>query len=229
MSKTFVAVMPWIYPKYYEESRATMAPEFAENVLFVDNTKVNKGIPASNNLGIAKMRSEDADWLLILSAAVRFGPMGGRDIEKVFLDHPECYVIHFCNPNPKVKIFGWHATAFHKTLLDNIGDFDANLWPYNYDDIDLSLRIQNYYKGSPGWSVFPIDLYDTSMAHSIHLAGLEVEAQSQVDYMTKKWGRHPSAYKEPYYQYPFNDPTLPLSFWPKPPDPRAINHAGWDL
>jgi hypothetical protein len=206
-----------------------MSDEFKEHLFEIDNTTVNKGIPASHNLGIAKMRSEGADWLLTLSAAVRFGPNGGKDVEKVFIDNPDCYVIHFCNPDPEVKIFGWHATAFHRTLFDNIGEYDSNMFPYNYDDIDLSLRIQKYYKGRPGWSVFPIDLFDTSMAHSIHLAGLEVDAQPQVDYMTKKWGRHPSAYQEPTYGHPFNDPSLPLSFWPKPPDPRAISHAGWDL
>lgn len=247
MSVSYVIVMPWIYKKYRDACVATMAPELREHLLEVDNTERNRGVMRSHNMGVAKMRAEGADWLIILSAAVRFGqPEGGRDFIQALEDHPDYYVAHAGSSNSPVvpdikksshqedpalqsKVFGWHLTAFRSHVFDDIGLFDEVLYPYGWDDIDLSIRLQHYYKGKPGWGVFPVNVSDTTMAHSLALAGVKVDAQPQIDYMVKKWGRHPSDYQKSSYEHPFDDSTLPLSFWPKPPDPRAINHEGWKL
>lgn len=243
MSVSYIVAMPWVYKKYRDECVATMAPEFKDHLFEVDNSGVNHGIMWSHNQAALKAQREGLDWVIILSAAIRFGPPGGLDLIKALEDNPDHYILHAGTLNhPPVEdikkskhqdgeykngVMGWHLTCFRRDVIDNVGLWEESLWPYGWCDIELSIRIQKFYKGRPGWGVVPVDVSDMGMAHGIHLAGVRPDAQPQIDFMISKWGRHPSDYQKPSYDHPFNDPTLPLSFCPKPPDPRAINHEGW--
>lgn len=239
----YLAVMPWVYHPYYKACRETMHPEFQDNTLFVDNSEKNLGIMRSQNLAAQRVLDEKLDWLIILSAAIRFGEPGGLDFIQVLADHMDHYVIHGATPNhpaspdqTKTKhqekkeyrngIFGWHLTAFSRDLLENVGMFDENFSPYGYDDIDLSVRIQTYYKGAPGWGTFPVEVSDTTMSHSINLAYVKSPDQPKQDYFARKWGRIPSAWQTPSYEKPFN--KYPLQYWPKSGDPLA-NQEAWDF
>jgi hypothetical protein len=218
-----------------------MHPDFKKNVLFIDNTNPNKnlGIMRSHNMGVDFMRQQGADWLIIISAAIRFGALGGLDFIRALEDHPEHYIIHAGTPNHpaasnikavehqdgeyKNGVFGWHLTAFKKDVFDNIGVWDENFSRYGLDDLDLSLRVQKHYKNAPGWGTFPVDVGDVGMSHSINKAGVRSAYPPRNDYFRRKWGRDGSDWQNDGYSHPFNDPSKSLSYWPLPDDPRSIH------
>ena len=239
----WVGVMPFTYKPYAEECMATMAEEFKKNVLFIDNTDkaVNRGCMISHNMGWERAKREGAEWLIIISPAIRLGKPGGMDFIKVLEDHSDHYVIHAATDNViggrqndgtegggKNGVFGWHFTAFKLDLLEYVGGWDANLSPYGLCDIDLSLRIQKYKKGAYGWNTYPCHVYDTTMGHSINFAHIEAPYEPRNNYFKAKHGRDGGDWQAESYDHPFNDPTKPLSWWPMPPDPRALEHDYWE-
>lgn len=232
----WVGVLPWTYRPYYEACVGTMHPDFRKHVLEIDNEgDKNIGIMKAHNMGIDFMKEQGADWLIVMSAAIRFGKKGGLDFAQILLDHPDYYVIHAATPNViggkqqtkpnggKNGVFGWHLTAFNKDVLENIGRWDENFTPYGYDDIDLSIRIQKHYKGKPGWDTFPCDVHDTTMGHSINLGGVTSDDQWKIDYFKRKWGRYHGEWQVPTYDHPFDNPENSLAYWP-----QAANGSKWD-
>jgi hypothetical protein len=231
---SYAVVLPYTYQPYFEACRATMKFN-PDRVLVVDNRPPhNIGIMRAHNLGVDFMRDSGADWLIIVSAAVRFGEPGGLDFVDLLAEHDDHYVVHGATANviggkqqTEVSggpngVFGWHLTAFRSTLFDRIGVWDENFSPYGLDDIDLSLRIQKEYRGAPGWNTYPCDVTDTTMAHSINLAGIRAPYPPRNAYFTRKWGRDGADWQNDGYEHPFNDPDKPLSWWPTRDDPLSI-------
>lgn len=240
----YVVVLPYVYQPYFDACIATCRfPE--ENMLLVDNTVSNVGIMRAHNMGVDRLRERDADWLIIMSAAIRFGAPGGLDfVDLIDQLDPTHYIIHAGTPKspptpnqaeatpPEGEyvngVFGWHLTAFKREVFDNIGKWDENFTPYGYDDIDLSVRVQKHYKGcyngeKGGWGTYPIDVADTTMGHSINLAGVRSPAAPKIDYFTEKWGRHPADWQTEPWDHPFNNPENTLAYWPQAP-----NGARWN-
>lgn len=239
----WVAVLPYVYKPYFDECVTTMHPEFKKNVIFVDNTVYNKGLMWAQNIGVQKVINEKLDWLIIISAAIRFGqPDGGMDFVKILEDHMDFQVIHAASPNvvgglqhkPEGadqvnKIKGWHLTAFSRECLEEVGGFDLNFTPYSLDDICLSIRIQKAFKGRMKWNTFPCNVDDTGlMAHGINLGGVRAPYEPKAAYFAAKYGREGGEWDKPTYDHPFNDETKPLSWWPTPPDPRC-NMEAWEF
>lgn len=235
---SYLVVFPYAYQPYFEACKATM--KFPDNnVMYIDNTNKNIGIMAAHNLGAKKVLEEGIDWLVILSAAIRFGESGGLDfvelLEEKKQDH---YIIHAATPNVMGGkqqtgvsggpngVYGWHCSAFRRDVFENIGLWDENFSPYGFDDIDLSIRIQKHYKGQKGWDTYPIDVSDTTMAHSLKLAHVKSPPQPKIDYFIRKWGRDHAQWQNPGYDHPFNDPTKDLKYWPKSGEHNA-NEEAW--
>jgi hypothetical protein len=237
MATKYAVVLPYVHEPYFRACMKTVKfPK--ENLLVIDNTVNNVGIMRSHNMGIDFMRQRDADWLIILSAAVRFGKPGGLDFIDQLAAHDDHYVIHAASANVKGgkqhdgtksgggvnKVFGWHLTAFKREVFDNIGRWDENFSPYSLDDVDLSLRIQKFYRGAPGWDTYPIDVIDTTMGHSINLGGVKAPYEPREAYFKRKWNRGGGDWEDMGSEYPFGDPTKPLSYWPQPDDPLSIHN-----
>lgn len=237
MNTSYVAVIPFAYQPYFDEFMATCKIP-RENMLCIDNTDLEKniGIMASHNKGIEFMRERGADWLIVMSAAIRFGEQGGLDFLEILEEKPEYHVIHGASlnvaggmqANPDGggghnKVFGWHLVAFNKTVFDAIGKWDENFTPYGFDDIDLSLRIRKHFKNTAMWDTFPCDVTDTTMSHSIQLAGVKSPSLPLINYFTEKWGRHPGAWQWDGWEHPFNNPEHSLAYWPP-----ASNGGKWD-
>lgn len=236
----WVGVLPWVYAPYHDACVATMAPEFRERVLDIDNQgSRNVGIMRAHNMGVDFMREQGADWLIIISAAVRFGERGGMDFIDTLAEHDDHYIIHAATDNVAGGrqqedhpgggingVFGWHLTAFKREVFDNIGVWDENFTPYGYDDIDLSLRIQKHYKGAPGWNTYPIDVTDTTMAHSLNMGGVKSPGEPKHEYFQRKWGREGGEWQSMGHEHPFDDETKTLDWWPRAGDPLA-NAEAW--
>lgn len=236
---TYLVCLPYAYQPYFDACRATMKfPE--QNMLLIDNTVKNVGIMRAHNMGAQRVLDEQLDWLVIVSAAVRFGDPGGLDFIQVLADHMDHYVIHAATQNVvggkqqesesggRNGVFGWHLTAFKREVFENIGLWDENFSPYGFDDIDLSIRIQKHYKGKPGWDTYPVDVTDTTMSHSINLANVKSPSEPKIAYFKEKWGRYHGEWQIEPFDHPFNDSALPLSFWPQAGHQFA-NKEAWEF
>lgn len=209
----YVCVMPWMWRRFRNKCLAGCRLE----VLEVNNSENNLGIMRSHNLGVDEMHRQQADWLIIMSAAVRFGPEGGRDFVKALeTTHAEAHVVN------AVGLFGWHLMAFRRDVIEAVGRFDENFTPYGLDDNDLSIRIHKAMPEANWWGVTGLEVADTMMGHSIKLAGLDTPYDPKLRYFTEKWGAGPGPPFEAYYDHPWNDETNPIGFWP------PINGARWD-
>ena len=60
---TYTAVHQWMWPPYRDAMLATCKIDLFE----IDNTTINRGFARSTNIGIAKMRDDDTDWLVFVS------------------------------------------------------------------------------------------------------------------------------------------------------------------
>lgn len=217
----YVCVVPYAYAPYFQEFIKTCKIP-RENMLLINDTNPPGaiGIMKAHNMGIDFMKEKGADWLIVMSAAIRFGEQGGLDFLKILEQHPDHHVIHGASADAVEsgnKVFGWHLVAFHRSVFETIGRWDENFSPYGFDDIDLSLRIR---KGMPDvkWEGYPCDVTDTTMSHSINLAGVEAPSGPRILYFVEKWGRHPGAYQLGSYDTPFNDPEKSLAYWPPAPN-----------
>jgi hypothetical protein len=213
----YVACLPFKVKEFRDEFMKTCK---LDNLLEIDNTENNIGIMASHNLAIKKMYDEDADWLIVMSAAIRFGESGGLDLVE-HLGKTEHKIVEASG------VYGWHLIAFHRTVIDAVGEWDTNFTPYGYDDLDYSMRIQKTFTGShPGndrsylWAKEKFDVSDTIMAHSIKIGGLTSSPEHEEalrKYYKAKWGFFPGGEKsiDDIYNHPFNNPNNNIKYFPK--------------
>jgi hypothetical protein len=212
----YVACLPFLVQDFRNE--------FMENckldIFEVDNTINNIGIMASHNLAIQKMYDDDAEWLIIFSAAIRFGKSGGLDILE-FLKTTEHKIVEAKN------VYGWHLIAFHRDIINSVGEWDTNFTPYGYDDLDYSNRIQKAFPNSHCknggnsylWCKQKFDVSDTIMGHSIKVGKLTSSPEHEHSirrYFEFKWGLPPGTGTiEEVYNYPFNDLNNSIAYFPK--------------
>lgn len=203
---TYTAVLPYVYRPWLDECLATCDLD----VYTVDNTIKNIGIMRSHNLGIDRMRADRTEWLIIMSAALRFGVPGGLDFIEQLGNMSGHRVVEAAG------VYGWHLIAFHRDTIDRIGRWDPNYSPYGFDDLDMSLRYQLAY-GNSGqlWEKVPVDVTDSGMGHGLKLGGVKAPAEHGIDYFKLKWGRHPGHSQESHYPWPFNNPSHEIGFWPE--------------
>lgn len=209
---SYVAVMPYRVESWKQACLDTCR---FDDLLLVDNTVTNLGIMRAHNLGIDYMRERDADWLIVMSAAVRFGDPGGLDYVEQLEANTDWSVI------PAQKVYGWHLIAFRREVIEAAGRWDENYSPYGYDDVDYSVRIWKALPDHKEGGV-PVDLTDAGMGHSLKLGGVKLDNGRLLRYLVSKWGAPHGQDFSVYWDHPFNDPTNDVGYWP------PINGAAWD-
>ena len=173
----------------------------------IDNSEVNRGVPRSWNMGIDRMIKDDSDWLIVMSAAVRFGEPGGLDFLKVLEHHSDHRAVS------ALGLFGWHLMAFSRETIETAGRFDENFFPAYYEDVDYSIRMYRVKPDAP-WGAYAIDAKDAGMAHTLELARTYIDNRMLLDYFAEKWGvSHGHEWHE-YNDHPFADATNPIQYWP---------------
>lgn len=207
-----VVVLPSIYAPFTRSCLlSSQIP--AADVMVVDNTVENRGVAASWNLGRDRLLAEQKDWLVILSASIRFGPAGGLD----FLHHLRYAPDDNPHGIPVIEAgggLGWHLIGFHRTLLEKVGPFDPIFYPAYFEDNDMSVRIQRAYGvdtkaagfAGPLWPKVPVDATLAEVAHGIKHGGVQVDMAALKAYFMRKWG------PDEAYRTPFNDPTLDWTY-----------------
>lgn len=219
---TYVAVIPYAYQEYFDEFAKTCKIQY----IAIDNTKENIGIMKSHNIGIRFMREQNADWLIVMSASIRFGEKGGLDfIEE--LDKTDGLLLHGkglwkSDPEQRVMALGWHLTAFHKSVFDAVGGWDENYSNYSLDDVDLTMRIQKHFGKDYKNRSVEVDMVHESTAHSVNLAHIKACAYApRHSYFMRKWGKDSHEWQEEGYMTPFNL-DKPLSYCPDEDDKLSI-------
>lgn len=228
MTTRVVGVVPFVHKPYYEALKATLElPELS--VMFIDNTQENLGVAGSWNRGIKFMEDTGSDWLIIMSAAMRFGHKGGLDMLEQIENHPSADIIRFAektiseqrfdkrnkadNPSWEAGAFYWHCTAISSEVVKQVGKFDENFYPIYFEDTDYDLRIKK-----AGFAISdiiaPIDARSQSIGHAAKLENIKSDSSPAIAYFATKWGRHPSAAELGEYARPFNNPENSLAFWP---------------
>lgn len=127
----YVAVMPWV--DYLWRNDALQNCKI--DVDLIDNSVNNRGVPRSWNIGIDLMRARDADWLIVMSAALRFGTEGGQDFIRLLESKPDHRVVS------ALGTYGWHFIAFSRETVETAGRFDENFFPGYLEDIDYAIRM----------------------------------------------------------------------------------------
>lgn len=209
---THLVLIPSIYKPYTEECVASLSPEF--ELLIVDNTQHNRGVAASWNLGRERVLVEGLDWLIVCSAAVRFGTPMGSDLLAELEQHSGARVVE------GAWGLGWHLICFSRRVLEEVGSFDENFWPAYFEDNDWSWRFHLVYATQPPyWEKVTVDAWVRSFAHAERFAGVRAYAPGLLDYYRAKWSGVPGQER---FAHPFNDSSKSLAWWPTSPDPRAL-------
>lgn len=201
---SLVAVLPSIYPLWTDRCLAGMSPTFRTATLVVDNTETNIGVGASWNRGIGRMNRQGADWLVIVSAASRFGAPGGDDFLAELDAHPDAVAIEAGHG------IGWHLIAFPRSTIEVVGRFDENFFAYE-EDIDYGRRISlALLREPPYWSKVSVDVSIAGFSHGVDLGGVRIDNHRQCAYYyAEKWNGPKGAEK---YDLPFGD--KPIGYWP---------------
>ncbi len=200
---SFVAVLPSIWSPYTWTCLQSMHPSLRAATLVVDNTVTNIGVPASWNAGIDHLEADGVDWLVIVSAACRFSPLGGMDL----IDQLEPAGV----PIVEARYVGWHLIAFHADVFAAVGRFDENFFPAYWEDCDFGRRVALTFEQSEVWTKVEVEVTLASFAHGIEKAGVYINPDNLAGYYETKWGGMPGAEK---HATPF-DSGRPVSWWPE--------------
>lgn len=216
----FVAILPSIWPEWTNLCLDSMSSRLAAFTIVVDNTVENRGVPASWNIGARYTLETDAEWCVIISAAVRFGEPGGLDFLAA-LDHAEggewAIEAGECANDPTIGL-GWHLIGFRRSTFERVGLFDENFFPGYFEDLDFGHRIRcatpSWQEGpDPLWPKVNVDADLAGFAHGKRLAGVDVPIDPLVRYFSRKWG---GLVGQTMYDRPFGDPKNDLGYWPEP-------------
>lgn len=220
---SYLVICPFVHRPSFDRMIATLHPSLSSNALIIDNTPPNRNLGAagSRNVGARRILDEGIDWLVDISPVTRFGIPGGMDFIGEVEAAEDAWVVQSASP------VNWHAMAWSRRMFERVGLFDENHWPIYGEDGDISYRIHQAVREdnlSGIWPCVEIDAWITMFGHSFRLAKIATDQARSREYHILKWG---GDYGAETFTRPFNDPSHPLAFWPTPPDPRAINHEGW--
>lgn len=202
----YVAVMPWVDWIWRNDALLNCKID----VDLIDNSENNRGVPRSWNIGIDLMRARDADWLIVMSAALRFGNEGGRDFIRLLEAKPDHRVVS------ALGTYGWHFIAFSRETIETAGRFDENFFPGYLEDIDYGIRMYRVKPDAP-WGAYPVDVKDAGMAHALKKGKIQVDNEQIHSYFNHKWGRAPGGEWHEYNHRPFGHDEYPIAYWPTSP------------
>lgn len=202
MTAGVTVVLPSIYLPYTEACVRSMGGHrvpYGTHLVTVRNKPQggpsnNLGVAGSWNEGIRNMVACDDEWLLIVSAAVRFEPGGfGEFIEGLSVERDYPHGIRAVEADNGL---GWHLIAFHREVIDRVGWFDENFYPAYFEDNDYSYRAQLAFGvdsrlpdfAGPLWPKVPARAAMTEVAHGITRGHVPVDFVGLEAYYVRKWG-----------------------------------------
>lgn len=206
----FVTILPSIHQPWTSRCIEHMSTEFLNSLVVIDNTGANRGVAASWNLGIDQMMTRGSDWLVLLSAAIRFNAdFGGRDfLQLLDLAADESIAVEAGHG------MGWHLIAFRRQAFEMVGRFDENFFPAYFEDNDFGRRLYVATgMRAPMWEKVGVEVSLQGFSHGVDLGGADTKPELMIAYYQEKWGGMPG---QEIYPDPFGDVRNQLSYWPAP-------------
>lgn len=214
-----VWVLPSIDPAFRGECELTLDREIRRRLVVVDNHERNRGVAASWNIGIDAAVEVGADWLVILSESMRFGPTHGADFEAALAGaggvvtaecDKTCEQVHHTGAGNCRNGYSWHLIALHMDLIRRVGRFDEIFWPAWWEDTDYRRRMTLAGEPRDEIHLVGIDAHLAATEHSIQ-AGLVPQDgwASTAPLYQAKWGGGPGCEQ---YTRPYGSPHLDWAF-----------------
>ncbi len=174
----------------------------------------NIGVGRAWNMGVRLLLKEKLDYLVILSATMRF-----TDGLNDFVKHIEMNL----NPWGLETQHGWHCIALTRKTFETVGLFDENFYPAYYEDSDYIRRMELLGIHNPMSATQRIPKVDIQAgfegnAHGIRKSNINVNMGACLQYFIDKWGHEPryddQRYRDLLYKWPFNNPNNDIKYWP---------------
>lgn len=216
---SIIVALPALNGQWAHDCLGTMREELRLRTIVIDNTAegmhepdagwhyrdgANLGVARSWNIGMDLACAHNADWLVVLSEAVRFGRLGGVDLLDALLQAPPEYpILHVNN-------FAWHLQAIRYSTWEVVGAFDPVFWPAYFEDTDYLYRMGLAGLPSPRenggqFAHAYIDATDLGAGHSISQRLVQLSLTDAERRYVNKWGGKQG---EERWRHPYNDPQL---------------------
>lgn len=197
-----------------EGSAAGLAPD---DILVVDNSRdgfagryglrthrdpdgYQLGVARSWNIGAREVLDRGLDYLVLMSASMRFGPILHTTWRRQMDTFWGADVI-------EADGHSWHLVAIHRRLFELVGLFDENYWPGYFEAEDFCYRLRMINREG-GWP----RVWVNALSQGVNLTRPHVEcpAGPLLAYRRDKWGGDKG---EEAFVLPWGD--KPLSYFPK--------------
>lgn len=180
----------------------------------------NLGVARSWNRGVARMYELDADYVVLVSASMRFGPI----LHTTFVRQMET----FWGTNViECEGHSWHLIAIHRRVFDAVGRFDENFYPAYEESIDFGYRMRLV--GMEGTSWRNVWVNAMSAGAAWHTKVVSCPNGPLRAYYERKWGGPKGAEK---FTLPFGgayDDDVPLGFFPERSIPELADDYGLEV
>lgn len=145
-----------------------------DEILVVDNTRKgltkafgfrtyrdpeghNLGVARSWNVGAKEVLDKRQDYLVIVSACIRFGPELHTTLKRQLEEYDGADII-------EAEGHSWHLIAIHRNVFEKVGLFDSNFYPAYEESIDFCFRM-SILDLEGGWPRFWVNAVSESIAH----------------------------------------------------------------
>lgn len=231
----YTIILPVINEEMSDGCIASIAPSVRKHIVIVDNSASkfgekyrndvcevitppeNIGVARAWNLGATIALYQKADYLIIISATMRFGHGMLDFIKKLRANN---------NPYGLESQHGWHCIAIGTPTIEKVGMWDENFYPAYYEDSDYIRRmelagIHEPMKSSPRLPKVDVDAEACGNAHGLK-SGVIVNMGACRSYFIRKWGNDPryetQEYRDSLFRHPFNNAEFSITYW----KPRSI-------
>lgn len=174
----------------------------------------NVGVPRAWNVGARMVvASKELEYLVVLSASMRFGP----ELHTTWLKQMRT----FWDANAiECEGHSWHLIAFHRRVFELIGLFDENFYPGYFEAIDFGYRLRML-NMEGGWPRAWVNALSADVGRHTEL----VLATPLLDYYREKWGGDK---EHETFVLPWGD--KPLGYFPEVSIPelaKKYNLTNW--
>jgi hypothetical protein len=202
---SWTMVIPSVNLSWANECILSLETDDLQNILVVDNTKINHGVSGAWNLGIDKMYKDNSEWLIICSESIRFYDNPISNINNSINNaNPETLIIEGNNGQ------GWHFIMFNRKVFDTVGYFDEVFYPAYFEDNDYIVRYSMAFPGSsPEANVAYLEKVSLNakllgIAQGLNHITWDHNYEGQRERFVAKWGNYPKA----LFWHPYNDTEL---------------------
>ena len=199
-----------------------------DEILVVDNTREgtaskyglrthrdpdghNLGTSRSWNIGAREVLDRELDYLVIMSASMRFGP----EYQTTWRRQMEAFWGHNVL---EATGHSWHLIAFHRRVFERVGLFDENFHAYQ-EAIDFGYRMRML-----GLEVGFVHLWVNALSQGVglHAPLVSCPAEPLLRYYELKWS---GCKGEERWVQPFG--SKPIDYWEPVTIPELAHRYGW--